>query len=68
MSCLTSLFFRFSMRSPAFGAFLSTKLVSCNLGSFRSSYEKHGFLEWPPFANYVLEPSNIFMSLELRKS
>jgi len=31
----------------------------------RSLYKSHGFVECPPFANYVLDPNSIFMSLNL---
>jgi putative acetyltransferase len=31
----------------------------------RSLYRKHGFLECPPFADYVLDPNSVFLSLEL---
>lgn len=34
----------------------------------RALYKKHGFLECPPFANYVLDPNSVFMSLDLRDS
>jgi len=30
-------------------------------------YRSHGFVECPPFADYVLEPNSIFMTLDLRK-
>jgi putative acetyltransferase len=29
-------------------------------------YRSHGFVECPPFADYVLDPNSVFMSLELR--
>jgi putative acetyltransferase len=32
----------------------------------RRLYREHGFVECPPFADYVLDPNSIFMSLELR--
>jgi putative acetyltransferase len=31
-------------------------------------YKGHGFVECPPFADYVLDPNSIFMSLDLRGS
>jgi putative acetyltransferase len=31
----------------------------------RRLYRKHGFVECPPFADYVLDPNSVFMSLEL---
>jgi putative acetyltransferase len=31
-------------------------------------YRKHGFIECPPFADYVLDPNSVFMSLDLRES
>ena len=31
----------------------------------RRLYRKHGFVECPPFADYVLDPNSAFMSLEL---
>jgi putative acetyltransferase len=36
-------------------------------GPAREFYKKHGFLECPPFANYVPDPNSVFMSLELRE-
>jgi len=32
----------------------------------RRLYRKHGFVECPPFADYVLDPNSVFMSLELK--
>ena len=32
----------------------------------RRLYSKHGFVECPPFADYVLDPNSVFMSLELK--
>jgi putative acetyltransferase len=32
----------------------------------RRLYREHGFVECPPFADYVLDPNSVFMSLELR--
>jgi putative acetyltransferase len=32
----------------------------------RRLYNKHGFVECPPFADYVLDPNSVFMSLELK--
>ncbi|HEY6336615.1 MAG TPA: GNAT family N-acetyltransferase [Alphaproteobacteria bacterium] len=29
-------------------------------------YRSHGFVECPPFADYVLDPNSVFMTLELR--
>jgi putative acetyltransferase len=31
----------------------------------RRLYRKHGFVECAPFADYVLDPNSVFMSLEL---
>jgi putative acetyltransferase len=31
----------------------------------RRLYRRHGFVECPPFADYVLDPNSVFMSLEL---
>ena len=31
-------------------------------------YRRHGFIECPPFADYVLDPNSVFMTLDLRKS
>jgi putative acetyltransferase len=31
-------------------------------------YRSYGFVECPPFADYVLDPNSLFMSLELRGS
>jgi putative acetyltransferase len=28
----------------------------------------HGFVECPPFADYVLDPNSVFLSLDLRES
>ena len=33
----------------------------------RELYRSHGFVECPPFADYVLDPNSIFMSLDLRE-
>jgi putative acetyltransferase len=32
----------------------------------RALYKHHGFVECPPFADYVLDPNSVFMSLDLR--
>lgn len=32
----------------------------------RELYRSHGFVECPPFADYVLDPNSVFMSLDLR--
>jgi len=32
----------------------------------RAFYARHGFIECPPFADYVLDPNSVFMSLDLR--
>lgn len=37
-------------------------------GPARKLYRSHGFLECPPFADYVLDPNSVFMSLDLEKS
>ena len=34
----------------------------------RAFYQSHGFVECPPFAEYVLDPNSFFMSLDLRQS
>jgi putative acetyltransferase len=34
----------------------------------RSFYKSHGFVECPPFANYVLDPNSVFMSLNLQET
>jgi putative acetyltransferase len=34
----------------------------------RELYRSHGFVECPPFADYVLDPNSVFMSLDLRGS
>ena len=34
----------------------------------REFYRRHGFVECPPFADYVLDPNSVFMSLDLRES
>jgi putative acetyltransferase len=31
-------------------------------------YRSHGFVECPPFANYVLDPNSVFMSCDLHNS
>jgi putative acetyltransferase len=31
-------------------------------------YRSHGFVECPPFGDYVLDPNSVFMSLDLRES
>jgi putative acetyltransferase len=31
----------------------------------RALYRTHGFVECPPFADYVLDPNSVFMSLDL---
>jgi putative acetyltransferase len=31
-------------------------------------YRSHGFLDSPPFADYVVDPNSVFMSLDLRES
>jgi len=31
-------------------------------------YRSHGFVECPPFADYVLDPNSVFMSLDLQES
>ena len=33
----------------------------------RSFYKRHGFVECPPFADYVLDSNSVFMSLDLRQ-
>jgi putative acetyltransferase len=34
----------------------------------RSFYQRHGFVVCPPFADYVLDPNSVFMTLDLRAS
>ena len=34
-------------------------------GPARALYKSHGFIECPPFADYVSDPNSIFMTLEL---
>jgi putative acetyltransferase len=34
----------------------------------RALYRSHGFVECPPFGDYVPDPSSVFMSLDLRES
>jgi putative acetyltransferase len=34
----------------------------------RALYRSHGFVECPPFADYVLDPNSVFMSFDLRGS
>jgi putative acetyltransferase len=34
----------------------------------RELYRRHGFVECPPFADYVLDPNSVFMSLDLREA
>jgi len=33
----------------------------------RALYGTHGFVECPPFADYVLDPNSVFMSLDLQR-
>jgi putative acetyltransferase len=33
----------------------------------RELYRGHGFVECPPFADYVLDPNSVFMSPDLRE-
>ena len=33
----------------------------------RTLYARHGFVECPPFGDYVLDPNSVFMSLDLRQ-
>jgi putative acetyltransferase len=35
-------------------------------GPARALYARHGFVECPPFGDYVLDPNSVFMSLELK--
>jgi putative acetyltransferase len=32
----------------------------------RAFYRRHGFVECPPFGNYVPDPNSVFMTLQLR--
>ncbi|HKF40572.1 MAG TPA: GNAT family N-acetyltransferase [Candidatus Acidoferrum sp.] len=34
----------------------------------RALYASYGFVECPPFADYVLDPNSVFMTLDLRES
>jgi putative acetyltransferase len=34
----------------------------------RALYRRHGFVECPPFGDYVPDPNSVFMTLDLRKS
>lgn len=34
----------------------------------RELYKSHGFVECPPFGDYVPDPNSVFMSLDLRES
>src|SRR5215469_2806019 len=34
----------------------------------RALYSSYGFVECPPFADYVLDPNSVFMTLDLRES
>lgn len=34
----------------------------------QSLYRRHGFVECPPFADYVPDPNSVFMSLDLRRA
>jgi putative acetyltransferase len=34
----------------------------------RELYRKHGFVECPPFGDYILDPNSVFMTLDLRES
>jgi len=34
----------------------------------RALYRSHGFVECPPFGDYVLDPNSVFMTLDLRVS
>lgn len=34
----------------------------------RALYRRHGFVECAPFADYVLDPNSVFMTLDLRRS
>ena len=33
----------------------------------RTFYKSYGFVECPPFAEYLLDPNSVFMSLDLRQ-
>jgi putative acetyltransferase len=33
----------------------------------RALYARHGFVECPPFADYVLDPNSVFMTLDLQE-
>ena len=34
----------------------------------RALYARHGFVDCAPFADYVLDPNSVFMTLELREA
>jgi putative acetyltransferase len=34
----------------------------------RALYRKHGFVECPPFADYIPDPNSVLMSLDLGES
>jgi putative acetyltransferase len=34
----------------------------------RAFYRSHGFVDCPPFGDYVLDPNSVFMSLDLREA
>jgi putative acetyltransferase len=36
-------------------------------GPAQALYRKHGFVDCPPFGDYVADPNSVFMSLDLRK-
>jgi putative acetyltransferase len=52
---------------------MGMKRLSLETGSWpyfqpaRSLYRNHGFIECPPFGDYVPDPNSVFMTLELSK-
>ncbi len=49
---------RLSLETGSWGYFLPAQAL----------YHRHGFVECPPFADYVLDPNSVFMTLDLRQS
>ncbi len=49
---------RLSLETSSWGYFLPAQAF----------YRRDGFVECPPFADYVLDPNSVFMMLDLRKS
>jgi len=49
---------RLSLETGSWGYFLPAQAF----------YRRHGFVACPPFADYVLDPNSVFMTLDLRTS